>query len=173
MNPRTWLTPLLAAVLTGCGLAASEPVITENSPASDTAESVEPSSDRHRTGRFTYMADAAMFEDCRNGKRFPVAMEGGYLELERAYLNSGIEPGSPIVVEVEGRYLERPSMEGNHNKVSLIVDTFIALSDEKSCTSSNCSINSEPFYLTSDKRVFLFIYRNRSEDRMSFSSLRI
>jgi copper homeostasis protein (lipoprotein) len=136
MNPRTGLIPLLAAVLTGCGLAASEPVITDNSPASDTAESVEPSSDRHRTGRFTYMADAAMFEDCSNGKRFPVAMEGGYLELERAYLNSRDEPGKPVVVVVEGRFLERPSMEGNRNIVNLIVDSFIAVSDEKSCISS-------------------------------------
>jgi copper homeostasis protein (lipoprotein) len=35
---------------------------------------------------FSYMADAAGFRDCRNGLSFPVAMEGAYIDLERAYL---------------------------------------------------------------------------------------
>ena len=128
--------PLLAAVLAGCGPASSGSTIAENPSAPAPAESVDAPDDTQRTGRFTYMADAAMFEDCSNGKRFPVAMEGAYIELERAYLDSRDEPGKPVVVVVEGRFLERPSMEGNHNIVSLIVDSFIAVSDEKSCVSS-------------------------------------
>ena len=73
-------------------------------------------------GMFRYLADAAVFRDCRTGKTFPVSMEGAYMELERAYLNSGIEPGHEIFIELNGRFLERPAMEGNHNKVKLIVD---------------------------------------------------
>ncbi len=56
-------------------------------------------------GMFRYMADAALFRDCRDGKTYPVSMEGQYLELERAYLNSGIEPGSEIMASVQGRLL--------------------------------------------------------------------
>ena len=84
-------------------------------------------------GMFTYMADAAIFEDCRTKKIYPVSMEGAYIELERAYSNSGIGPGEPLLVQVEGRFLERPAMEGNHNEVKLIVDSFTAISPEQSC----------------------------------------
>jgi uncharacterized lipoprotein YbaY/heat shock protein HslJ len=84
-------------------------------------------------GMFRYMADAALFRDCRSGKRFPVAMEGAYIELERAYLNSGIAAGEEVLISLRGRYLERPAMEGNHNEVNLIVDTFHKLDVENTC----------------------------------------
>jgi copper homeostasis protein (lipoprotein) len=76
------------------------------------------------TGMFTYMADTAMFMDCRNGRRFPVAMEGAYIDLERAYMNSGKESGQAIQAVVRGRYLARPAMEGDADRVHLIVDRF-------------------------------------------------
>jgi len=84
-------------------------------------------------GMFRYMADAALFRDCRTNKVFPVAMEGAYLELERAYLNSGIEGGAEVLVQLRGRYLERPAMEGNHNEVKLIVDKVEKLDPENTC----------------------------------------
>ena len=76
------------------------------------------------TGMFTYMADAAMFMDCRSGRRFPVAMEGAYIDLERAYTQSQDEPGQALQVAVRGRYLGRPRMEGDGERVHLIVDRF-------------------------------------------------
>jgi uncharacterized lipoprotein YbaY len=84
-------------------------------------------------GMFRYMADAALFRDCRSGKSFPVAMEGAYIELERAYLNSGIESGSEVMVRLRGRYLERPAMEGNRNKVKLIVDKLEDIDPQNTC----------------------------------------
>jgi uncharacterized lipoprotein YbaY/heat shock protein HslJ len=84
-------------------------------------------------GMFRYMADAPLFRDCRTNRSFPVAMEGAYIELERAYLNSGVEPGQELMVSISGRYMERPAMEGNHNKVNLIVDKYHKLLDEKEC----------------------------------------
>ncbi|MBT8052671.1 MAG: META domain-containing protein [Gammaproteobacteria bacterium] len=85
-------------------------------------------------GMFRYMADAAIFRDCRNGKSYPVSMEGQYIELERAYLNSGIEPGAELMINVNGRLLERPAMEGNHNKVKLIVDKLNNIYPDKTCS---------------------------------------
>ena len=73
-------------------------------------------------GMFRYMADAALFRDCRSGKAFPVAMEAKYIDLERAYLDSSVEPGSEIMVRLRGRYLERTGMEGDRMEVQLIVD---------------------------------------------------
>lgn len=84
-------------------------------------------------GMFRYLADAAQFRDCRTGRTFPVAMEGAYIELERAYLNSGIEGGSEVMVSLRGRYLERPSMENNHSEVNLIVDKLNSLSPDSAC----------------------------------------
>jgi len=84
-------------------------------------------------GMFRYLADAAIFRDCRSGKTFPVSMEGAYIELERAYLNSGIDAGQEVRVELRGRYLERPAMEGNHNQVKLIVDKLDKVDPENTC----------------------------------------
>jgi len=84
-------------------------------------------------GMFSYMADAARFWDCRTGRDFPVSTEGAYIELERAYLNSGITAGEKIHVQLRGRYLERPAMEGNHNQVNLIVDKIEEIDLKKSC----------------------------------------
>src|SRR5210317_25048 len=67
-------------------------------------------------GMFRYMADAALFRDCRNNLVFPVAMEAQYIELERAYLNSGIEPGSEVMIRLKGRLLDRAAMEGDQNE---------------------------------------------------------
>jgi uncharacterized lipoprotein YbaY/heat shock protein HslJ len=84
-------------------------------------------------GMFRYMADAARFRDCRSGKSFPVAMEGAYIELERAYLNSGIEAGNEVMVKLRGRYLERPAMESNHNEIKLIVDKLENIDPQNTC----------------------------------------
>jgi len=87
-------------------------------------------------GMFRYMADAPLFMDCRTGKSFPVAMAGPYIELERAYLDSGIMAGDPLRVLLRGRSLEQPAIEGNHNEITLIVDEFDKVLDEVECTPS-------------------------------------
>jgi len=87
-------------------------------------------------GMFSYLADAGRFWDCRTGRSFPVSMEGAYIELERAYLNSGINAGNQAMVRLRGRFQERPSMEGNRSEVSLIVDKFETLDPDSACTPS-------------------------------------
>lgn len=86
------------------------------------------------TGMFRYLADAARFRDCDSNRSFPVAMEGAYAELESAYLSSGVEPGSEVLVTISGRRMERPAMEGNHNEVNVIVDVFHKIHLDKTCT---------------------------------------
>lgn len=94
-------------------------------------------SDMALTGQFRYMADAALFTDCSSGKSYPVAMEGAYIELERAYMDSGIEGGQPVVVALHGRFLERPAMEGNRSEVKLIVDSFDKILPDDACVSNH------------------------------------
>jgi copper homeostasis protein (lipoprotein) len=63
-------------------------------------------------GSFVYMADAGLFTDCGNGRRYPVAQLGDNAALERAYGEARPAPGAPVVVTVEGRISRLPGMEG-------------------------------------------------------------
>jgi copper homeostasis protein (lipoprotein) len=85
-------------------------------------------------GMFRYMADAPLFRNCSDGKTWPVSMEGQYIELERAYLNSGIEPGDEVRVTLRGRIITPPTDGNLNNKIMLIVDLFNKLDTEETCT---------------------------------------
>ena len=63
-------------------------------------------------GMYAYLADAATFNECSTGRRFPVAFEGAQTEVERAYLEVAPSAGAPVLVSLTGRFDERPAMEG-------------------------------------------------------------
>ena len=109
------LPVLLVLLVLGCNQTEQTAVADPGAQQADSSPGME------LEGMFRYMADAALFRDCRNNKSYPVSMEGAYIELERAYLNSGIEPGSEVMAKLRGRFLDRPTMEGNHNIVKLIL----------------------------------------------------
>jgi uncharacterized lipoprotein YbaY/heat shock protein HslJ len=102
-------------------------------PAGNSDSATERTPGMDLEGMFRYMADAAIFRDCRTGKEFPVAMESHYIDLERAYLKARQEPGSEIMVRLRGRYLERPAMEGNLKEVKLIIDRVQEIHPGESC----------------------------------------
>lgn len=136
-----FLSVLLIYLATGCESSAREeltnPVSAPFEPANSTHE--EPGSideavpGMELEGMFRYMADAALFQDCRNGRTYPVSMEARYIQLERAYLDSGVEPGSELMVSLRGRLLSRPPMEGNLNIIKLIVDKLNDVYPHKTC----------------------------------------
>jgi uncharacterized lipoprotein YbaY/heat shock protein HslJ len=84
-------------------------------------------------GMMTYQADAAIFEECLSGFRYPIAQEADYLALERAYLEARAAPGAPLLVHVEGGLAPRPAMEGP-DRTSLIVDRFIKTIPGETCS---------------------------------------
>jgi copper homeostasis protein (lipoprotein) len=89
------------------------------------AATVDPIADRARLrGTFTYMADAARYVDCLTGQDLPVAMTADYLALERAYLAARGEPGSSLLVTLEGHMELRPGMEGDALVETLVVEKF-------------------------------------------------
>ena len=83
-------------------------------------------------GMMRYMADAASFEECLTGRTYPIAMEGAYLDLERAYLAERAAPGAPLYVHVEGGLVMRPAMEGPGRR-SLVVDRVIRTRPGTTC----------------------------------------
>ena len=80
------------------------------------------------------MADAALIRLCKSGERYPVAMEQAYIELERAYLDSGVAPGAPAGVLVKGSLQPRPAMEGDQKVMTYIVEVFHSISPNVHCT---------------------------------------
>ena len=78
-------------------------------------------------GMVTYFADAAVIRLCATGQRLPVAMEGDYLALERAYTRTqeGQRSGQPLLASLQGRITTRPSAEpGQPPRRTLVVETF-------------------------------------------------
>jgi heat shock protein HslJ/uncharacterized lipoprotein NlpE involved in copper resistance len=85
-------------------------------------------------GMFRYLADAARFEECLTGRSYPVAMEGDYLQLERAYLQAAKpRPGAPLMVSFEGGITCRPAMERNARIPTVVVRRFIAVRPKQRC----------------------------------------
>jgi copper homeostasis protein (lipoprotein) len=87
-------------------------------------------------GLFRYLADAASIRLCATGTQLPVAMEGDYLALERAYLAArpADAPGLPLLVNLEGLIGNRPSAEPGLGPVrTLVVERFVAVQPGQSC----------------------------------------
>lgn len=85
-------------------------------------------------GMFRYMADAASFEECLTGRSYPVAMEGDYLALERAYMSSTAGgTGTPIMASFDGGIADRPAMEGERLTPTVIVTRFVNLWPDGRC----------------------------------------
>lgn len=84
-------------------------------------------------GMVTYLADAASFEDCATGERYPVAMEGDYLALERAYMATRRYAAEPLLVLVRGTLSRRPGLEGDRISTHLVVTEYIDLYPGETC----------------------------------------
>jgi len=85
-----------------------------------------------KIGEFIYFADAALFVDCMSGETVPVAGEGEFLALQRAYLEARAAPEAALVVVVDGRIEEREGMEGGA-RPTLIVDRVAGVVPGQRC----------------------------------------
>ena len=89
-------------------------------------------------GMFLYFADAARFTDCASGRSWPVAMEGDFLALQRAYLEARPEPQAgalptALMARIEARIADRPRMEGEGTPPTVVVERFLSLSPGETC----------------------------------------
>ena len=87
----------------------------------------------HMRGMYLYMADAGLFTECVTGRKLPVAQERENAVLERAYLKARIQPGEPLLVNIEGRIAMRPKMEGPGEQQMLLVERFINVWPGETC----------------------------------------
>jgi copper homeostasis protein (lipoprotein) len=87
----------------------------------------EPGGALREEGLFSYWADAPLFVACTSGIQTPVAQEGAYLELERAYLaqgGAGGPDGATFRVWIDGEAVLRPSMEGRGVETVIVVEAW-------------------------------------------------
>jgi uncharacterized lipoprotein YbaY len=88
-------------------------------------------------GHYRYLADAARFSECLTGMNLPVALEADHLALEQAYLRAivelGLEPGTPLLVSVEGWVTPRPRVDAAGTKDTLIIERFIGVWPAEDC----------------------------------------
>ncbi|MEB3362496.1 MAG: YbaY family lipoprotein [Synechococcaceae cyanobacterium] len=93
-------------------------------------------------GMFRYFADAASLRLCATGAQLPVAMEGDYRALERAYLKALPRgaAGKPMLVNLEGLITSRPSMESSQPpQRTLVVERFVGIDPGQGCGEANTS----------------------------------
>lgn len=113
------------------------PAFVDGRPQPDTLllRAVEPAPEARQPlrGDYFYMADAATFTDCQTGRRMPVAMEGDSAALERAYLAAGGSQRGPMLASIEGRIEDRPPMEGDGLRPTVIVDRFVSIDPAARC----------------------------------------
>jgi heat shock protein HslJ len=132
----TLVALVLIATATACGTSEPPPEQAKlEAPPPPESEASEPPDpiEETMTGRFVYMADAARFTDCSSGDSLPVAMEGDYLALERAYLEHRTEAGADLLVSFAGSIEQRPAMEGSESEATVVVDRFIATHAGQRC----------------------------------------
>jgi uncharacterized lipoprotein NlpE involved in copper resistance/heat shock protein HslJ len=114
----------------------SQPIASELPYELSRADSFQPLANMALiNGMFSYMADAAVLTECKTGKRMPVAMEQGYLELERAYTGL-VEGGGKILVSFVGDIEPRPAMEGDANIATAIVERYAGIWPVEQCSAN-------------------------------------
>jgi heat shock protein HslJ len=84
-------------------------------------------------GEMIYMADAARFTDCLSGRSYPVAMEGDFVSMERAYLKAAKQPGAPVYMTFAGAISDRPKVDGEGTERTVVVSRFIAAQPDQRC----------------------------------------
>lgn len=102
------------------------------------------------TGSFVYFADAATFEHCESGQRLGVAMQGAYLDLERAYLAERSAPQAPMRVVIDGRIATVPAMEGPARRM-VVVDRVIDTGGGENCSRERATAPLVNTYWTLEK----------------------
>ncbi len=83
-------------------------------------------------GMYFYLADAASFDECLSGRRWPVLIEGAHLDLERAYLAHG-EGGRWVLATLQARFVMREPEPGLPPREAIVVERFERLWPGETC----------------------------------------
>lgn len=120
-------------------------------------------------GMFSYLADAATFEECLTGRRYPVAMEGDYPALERAYTSlPNRMPGAPVMASFDGDLTQRPPIEGTGTVPTVVVRRFVGLWPGQTCerAMSHASLTPQYWRIVSLRGAAVSVVANEREPHL-------
>jgi len=124
---RSIIAVVSLVMLAACNGAGNEP------PAVKSDESAPGAGPMRLTGMYTYMADAAVFEECQSSQRFPVLLKADHLAVETAYLAQRSGPGEPLFLSFTGRFVDQAPEPGLAPRPHVIVEQFGAFSPGRTC----------------------------------------
>jgi len=87
-------------------------------------------------GMVFYLADAASFQECLSGRRWPVLIEAAHLDLERAYLTQGLG-GRWVLAALQGRFVMREPEPGLPPREAIVVERFERLWPGETCAAES------------------------------------
>ncbi|MDU0370857.1 copper resistance protein NlpE N-terminal domain-containing protein [Hymenobacter endophyticus] len=89
---------------------------------------------REFTGKYTYMADAAVFEECGSGKRYAVALAGGVTaDLEKRYTDTRKTAGQPVFARVQGELQQQAGTNGQAPTQALVISQILEMKPDPIC----------------------------------------
>jgi copper homeostasis protein (lipoprotein) len=87
-------------------------------------------------GMYNYMADAAVFRECRTQIKMPVAPTQETAALQQAYLGVRKVPGEELLVSLDGQIAMRPGANGGAARPTLVVEHLTKVWSGASCETS-------------------------------------
>jgi uncharacterized lipoprotein NlpE involved in copper resistance len=84
-------------------------------------------------GLYTYMADAASFQECLTGKTLPILPVAGSSALQSAYLAAKHKPGAPVFASLTGLFVDRSPEPGSPVREHLIVTQYERVAPDETC----------------------------------------
>lgn len=106
--------------------------------------------DNTMSGEFAYMADAAVFIDCKTGERFGVVMEGAFKEMENTYQKTmGDDAGKRAYTVLEGRITK-----SQQRLRTIYPSKLVSMTKEASCKTDVQRMGGEFVYFA-DAAIFM------------------
>ncbi len=87
-------------------------------------------------GMYSYMADAAVFRECRTQIKMPVAPSPETAALEKAYLGVRKVPGEELLVSLDGQIAMQPAADGAAARPTLVVEHLTKVWSGASCATN-------------------------------------
>lgn len=95
-------------------------------------EQAVPTTPMPMKGQYTYLADAAIFKDCANGKVYPVASNAA---LQEAYLAVRDENDLPVLLQFDAHFIQQPAPDSDKLQNVLVSNGQAKFFPGKNCQS--------------------------------------
>lgn len=84
-------------------------------------------------GKFLYLADAYVFQECRTGKNYPLVFETPDASVEKQYLALRPGAGKPVLATLRGRFVMQRPEKGAASREHIVVQKFKRFWPEGTC----------------------------------------